>query len=92
MNRLLSFLGGSLVGALASVAAVLLLTPKSGEAVRADIKREVDSIMEEGRRAAELKRVELETQVSQMRGDLPLSELKTTPARRVTPVPPTTKP
>jgi gas vesicle protein len=91
MNRLLSFLGGSLVGALGSVAAVLLLTPKSGEAVRADIKREVDSIIEEGRRASELKRVELEAQLSQMRGDLPLSKL-TTPPRPVTPVPPTTKP
>ena len=78
MSKFLSFLSGSLAGALASAAMVMLLTPKSGQAVRTDIKREVDSILEEGRRAAELKRVELEAQLAQMRGDLPLSELNTT--------------
>ena len=57
MSKFLSFLSGSLAGALASAAMVMLLTPKSGQAVRADIKREVDSILEEGRRAADLKRV-----------------------------------
>jgi gas vesicle protein len=77
MSKFMSILAGSLVGGLASAVTVLLMTPKSGQAMRADIKREVDAIMEEGRRASELRRVELEAQLSQLRGDLPLSNLDT---------------
>jgi gas vesicle protein len=73
MNKLLSFLGGALVGALAGAVAAMLAAPKPGEATRADIKHEVDMIMDEGRKAAEAKRAELETQLSQMRGDNALS-------------------
>ena len=65
----------SLLGALVSAATVLLLTPKSGETVRADIKHEVDAIMEEGRRAADTRRAELEAQLAQMRGETPFSTL-----------------
>ena len=76
MNKFLSLVGGVVLGGLISAAAVLLLTPKTGNAVRADIKREVDSILEEGRRASQARREELEAQLAQMRGDTALSEQK----------------
>ena len=69
MSKFVSLLFGAVVGALASAATVLLLTPKSGDAVRTDIKREVEAIREEGRKAAEARRAELEAQLAQMRGD-----------------------
>ncbi len=68
MNKIVNFLGGALLGALAGAAAVLLLTPKSGETLRMGIRKEVDAILEEGRRASNARRVELEAQLSQMRG------------------------
>ena len=69
MNKFLSLVGGVILGGLVSAATVLLFTPKSGDAVRADIKHEVDAILEEGRRASEVRRNELEAQLNQMRGD-----------------------
>jgi gas vesicle protein len=69
MNKLISFLGGALLGAAASAATILLMTPRKGEDVRSDIKHEVDMILEEGRKAARARRAELEAQLDQMRGD-----------------------
>ena len=69
MNKIVNCLGGALLGALAGAAAVLLLTPKSGETLRMGIRKEVDAILEEGRRASNARRVELEAQLAQMRGD-----------------------
>jgi gas vesicle protein len=69
MNKFFSLAGGVVLGSLISAAAVLLLTPKTGGAIRADIKREVDSILEEGRRASQVRRDELEAQLAQMRGN-----------------------
>ena len=69
MNKLFSLLIGAVLGSIASAATVLLLTPKSGEAVRTEIKQEVEAIREEGRKAAEARRTELEAQLAQMRGD-----------------------
>jgi gas vesicle protein len=74
MNKLLSFLGGALIGALAGAVAAMIVAPKPGEATRADIKHEVDMILEEGRKAADAKRKELEAQLGQMRGDGALSK------------------
>ena len=77
MNKFLSLMGGVVLGGLISAAAVLLLTPKTGGAVRTDIKHEVDSILEEGRRASRARREELEAQLAQMRGDSAQPEQKT---------------
>ncbi len=71
-NKFFSFLGGALVGGLIGAAASLLLAKKPGKDMQADIKREIDSVLEEGRRAAAARRAELERQLSEMRGDLPL--------------------
>ena len=69
MKSFTSFISGSILGALFSAAVVLLITPKPGDSYRAEIKREVDSILDEGRRAAQARRTELEAQLAEMRGE-----------------------
>jgi gas vesicle protein len=69
MKGFLSFLSGAILGAMFGTAAAMLTTPKPGNIYRADIKREVGAILEEGRRAAQARRAELEEQLAQMRGD-----------------------
>lgn len=71
MGKFGSFINGFLIGAVAAAAVVLLVTPKSGDQLRDDLKREVDEILDEGRKASDLKRQELENQLSQLRGQSP---------------------
>jgi gas vesicle protein len=71
MNKLFALISGTVLGGLISAVAVLLLTPKSGDAIRSDIKHEVDVILEEGRRAMQAQRREMEAQLAEMRGDTP---------------------
>ncbi len=73
-NKFFSFLSGILVGGLIGAAASLLMAAKPGKDTQADIKREIDSVLEEGRRAAAARRAELERQLSEMRGNLPLNQ------------------
>lgn len=68
MARLVSFLSGMIVGMAAGGVAALLFAPKAGEDLRDDIKREVDEILEEGRRAAEQRQREMEEQLNRLRG------------------------
>lgn len=69
MNKLFALISGTVIGGLISAVAVLLLTPKSGDAIRSDIKHEVDVILEEGRRAMQAQRREMEDQLAEMRGE-----------------------
>lgn len=71
-NKFFSFLSGILVGGLIGAAASLLMAAKPGREVQADLRREIDSVLEEGRRAAAARRAELERQLAELRGDLPL--------------------
>ncbi len=71
MGKFGSFINGFVIGAVAAAAIVLLVTPKSGLQIRDDLKREVDEILEEGRKATDLKRQEMENQLSQLRGQSP---------------------
>ncbi len=68
MGRFGSFLNGMIIGAIAGAVIALLLAPKSGEDLRDEIKREVDEILEEGRRAAEQRQHEMEEQLNRLRG------------------------
>ncbi|MCS7059817.1 MAG: YtxH domain-containing protein [Anaerolineae bacterium] len=70
-NKLFSFLSGILIGGLIGSAAGLLLAAQSGKQLQAEIKREIDAVLEEGRRAAATRRAELERQLAEMRGDKP---------------------
>lgn len=67
MGRFGSFLNGFFIGAIVSAAIALLLAPKSGVELRDELKREVDDILEEGRRAAAQRQRELEQQLNQLR-------------------------
>ncbi len=71
MGKYGSFINGFLIGAVGAAAIILLVTPKSGNEVRDELKHEVDDILEEGRKASELRRQELENQLSQLRGQTP---------------------
>jgi gas vesicle protein len=68
MGKFGSFLNGFIIGALAGAAIALLLTPKSGEELRDELKHEVDDILEEGRQASTQRQRELENQLNQLRG------------------------
>ena len=53
MNKLFSFLAGALSGALVGAVLGLLLTPASGEDLRADVNNRIQYALDEGRRAME---------------------------------------
>jgi gas vesicle protein len=57
MNRALNFFGGMLLGALVGVTLVLLLAPRSGAETQEMIQNRVQAIMDEGRQAAEARRL-----------------------------------
>ena len=58
MRRLMFFAGGVICGALIGATIVLLLTPESGTAVRADARDRVQDAMSEARLAAEKRKQE----------------------------------
>ena len=71
MDRTLTFLGGVVVGAAVAAAVVILLTPQSGEDLRDGIKVRVEDIVEQGRQAAEEKRLELTAQLEEAKKPAP---------------------
>ncbi len=68
MGKFGSFINGFLMGAIGAAAIALLLTPKSGEEMREELKHEVDDILDEGRRASTQRQRELEDQLNTLRG------------------------
>ena len=62
-------MNGLILGVMGGAAIALLLTPKSGEKLRDELKHEVDEILEEGRRASEQRQRELERQLNQLRNE-----------------------
>ena len=71
MGRFFSFFAGSLVGSIPGVAAVVMMTPVSGKEVRDALRRELSTIVDEGKRAAKAKQEELEKQLRDLRGETP---------------------
>jgi gas vesicle protein len=67
MNKIFSFLAGSLCGALVGGAAAILLTPASGEQLRADAQARWQQAMQEAQQAMDETRRELEAQFEQMK-------------------------
>jgi gas vesicle protein len=67
MNKLFSFLAGMLCGALVGAVLALLLTPSSGEEIRAEAASRWETAMSEARQAMEQKRHELEAQFEQLK-------------------------
>jgi gas vesicle protein len=67
MNKLFSFLAGSICGALVGAVTALLLTPASGQQLRSDAGARWDLAMREAQRAMTERQQELETQFEQMK-------------------------
>ena len=59
MNKLLSWLGGFLLGSVIGAGVVLLFLPRSGAETRQLIQERVNVVLEEGRQAAETRHNEL---------------------------------
>ena len=62
MGRVFRITAGMVLGAAVAAGLVLLLTPQSGAETQKMIKDRVDAILDEGRQAAEMRRLELQTQ------------------------------
>jgi len=67
VRKVLNFLAGFFVGGLSGAVAGLLLAPYRGTELQEQIRRRVDELMEEGRKAAEARQAELERQLEAFR-------------------------
>lgn len=65
--RVVRFLFGFLLGVVIGASAVLLTTPKSGTALKEDVRGRFDKALDEGRKAAEARRTELEARLATLR-------------------------
>ena len=67
MQKVLSFLVGTLMGALVGATVAILLAPSSGEEMRGQIRERSYALRDELTEAAQAKRIELEKQLQSMR-------------------------
>jgi len=75
MRRFFSFMIGVISGALVGAVAVLLLTPESGEELRAGVRERFENLVEEVRSAAATERKRLETQLDSLkRGEISVED------------------
>lgn len=66
MRKILAFAAGAMCGAIVGAVAALLLAPMSGGEIQEQARKRVEAVVEEGRKAAEERRAELEKQLRQM--------------------------
>ncbi len=78
MRKVVSFLAGLLAGAIVGVTVAMLLAPYSGSELQGRIRARIQELIEEGRRAAAARRVELESQLEHFKRGTPIT-LETTP-------------
>ena len=69
MSKFWNFAGGLILGLLAGATAGLLMAPKPGDELRKELHNEIDDILTEARKASELRRRELEDELSRLRGE-----------------------
>ena len=67
MNKMLSFLTGSLCGAVVGATIILLTTPASGDQLRADAQARVEQALAEARMAMEETRRQKELEFEMMK-------------------------
>jgi len=67
MKRALSFFTGAITGALVGSTLTILLTPASGDELRAKMQEQAQRIQAEIKAAAEARRAELEEQLASLR-------------------------
>ncbi len=67
MSRVTNFIFGAILGSLVGSTLVLLLAPSSGEKLRTQMRSYITNLQDEIQKAADSKRVELETQLAALR-------------------------
>ena len=67
MGRTINFIAGFLVGGFVGGGIALLLAPRSGKQTQDEIRHRINIVLEEGRRAAEERRAEMEAQFAEAR-------------------------
>ncbi len=72
MRKIFAFLAGLLLGFLAGGVAAVLLTPQSGPEFKRRIQDGVQHLVEEGKSAAEARRLELESQLESFKQGRPI--------------------
>ena len=68
--RVLNFMLGLLIGAILGAGVVLLTTPQSGEDVQRLTREKMDSLLNEGRRAFEIRKAELEKRMTSIQAGI----------------------
>ncbi len=71
MGRILRLVVGLLLGVVVGAGLVLLFAPQSGADTRQALREHIQGIMDEGRRAAEARRLELTAQFETLKGTGP---------------------
>jgi gas vesicle protein len=66
MRKMLAFTAGAMCGAIVGAVAALLLAPMSGNEMQQQARKRFEEVVEEGRKAAQARRAELEEQLRQM--------------------------
>jgi gas vesicle protein len=67
MGRTINFIAGFLVGGFVGGGIALLLAPRSGKQTQDEIRHRINIVLEEGKRAAEERRAEMEAQFAEAR-------------------------
>ncbi len=80
MRKVLSFLAGLILGGLTGGVAALLFAPAPGDELKKQIQHYIDHLIEEGKSAAEARRLELEQQLEAFKQGRPIVLEETPPA------------
>ncbi len=70
MQKALNFVLGLILGALVGSALALLLTPVSGDQLRMDVRDYTRQVRSEVEQAAKSRRIELERELANLRGEV----------------------
>ena len=73
MQKILSFLSGMFWGFLTGGVVALLFTPQAGPELQRQIQEGVEHLVEEGKTAAEVRRMELEAQFDSFKQGRPIT-------------------
>ncbi|MFP4343952.1 MAG: YtxH domain-containing protein [Anaerolineales bacterium] len=78
MSKTVNFLGGLAVGLGIGGALALLFAPASGQELQEQLQEHVNQLVEEGKAAAEARRLELEAQLEAFKQGRPLTSIEPT--------------